>query len=262
MKHIQSITTKLSRALVSTQKLAATSSLSIQPQFQCQSRTNTRTCTRTCSRRTITHTRTINEQQRIQVPTMGDSITEGTVIEWTAAVGQAVKVDDVIALVETDKVTIDIKAQVDGVVVEHFADVEDEVEVGSDLYMIDTEGVATATATADTTIASSDADATADATADTTETADADNVAAAKPTKSGTGTRVPSIQFLGKVGWKHRLSVAGEATTPISTIPMKPNGSVVLDGGPLPPMYGRLPFSEREMDDVLVGGASEAPYNY
>ena len=186
---------------------------------------------------------------------MGDSITEGTVVEWTAAVGQAVKVDDVIALIETDKVTIDIKAQVDGVVVEHFADVEDEVEVGSDLYMIDTEGVATATA--DTTTASSDPSA-----ADTTETVDADNVAAAKPTKSGTGTRVPSIQFLGKVGWTHRLSVAGEATTPIPTIPMKPNGSVVLDGGPLPPMYGRLPFSEREMDDVLVGGASEAPYNY
>ena len=121
-----------------------------------------------------------------------------------------------------------------------------------------TTSTAKVTATADTTTASSDADATAD----TTETADADNVAAAKPTKSGTGTRVPSIQFLGKVGWKHRLSVAGEATTPISTIPMKPNGSVVLDGGPLPPMYGRLPFSEREMDDVLVGGASEAPYNY
>jgi len=255
MKHIQSITTKLSRALVSTQKLAATSSLSIQPQLQSQSHPQHRTRTRTC-RRTITHTRTINEQQKIQVPTMGDSITEGTVVEWTAAVGQAVKVDDVIALIETDKVTIDIKAQVDGVVVEHFADVEDEVEVGSDLYMIDTEGVATATA--DTTTASSDAAAAAD----TTETVDADNVAAAKPTKSGTGTRVPSIQFLGKVGWTHRLSVAGEATTPIPTIPMKPNGSVVLDGGPLPPMYGRLPFSEREMDDVLVGGASEAPYNY
>ena len=254
MKHIQSITTKLSRALVSTQKLAATSSLSIQPQLQSQSHPQHRTRTRTC-RRTITHTRTINEQQKIQVPTMGDSITEGTVVEWTAAVGQAVKVDDVIVLIETDKVTIDIKAQVDGVVVEHFADVEDEVEVGSDLYMIDTEGVATATA--DTTTASSDP-----AAADTTETVDADNVAAAKPTKSGTGTRVPSIQFLGKVGWTHRLSVAGEATTPIPTIPMKPNGSVVLDGGPLPPMYGRLPFSEREMDDVLVGGASEAPYNY
>lgn len=38
-------------------------------------------------------------------------------------VGQAVKADDVIALVETDKVTVDIKAQVDGVITQRFGEV-------------------------------------------------------------------------------------------------------------------------------------------
>ena len=90
----------------------------------------------------ISNSQMLADKMKIQVPGMGDSITEGTIIEWTAQVGQAVKVDDVIALIETDKVTIDIKAQMDGVLVEHFANVDDEVEVGSDLYMIDTEGIA------------------------------------------------------------------------------------------------------------------------
>jgi pyruvate/2-oxoglutarate dehydrogenase complex dihydrolipoamide acyltransferase (E2) component len=45
---------------------------------------------------------------------------QGTIVEWTAAVGQAVKEGDVVALVETDKVTVDIKAEVDGVIVQQF----------------------------------------------------------------------------------------------------------------------------------------------
>jgi pyruvate/2-oxoglutarate dehydrogenase complex dihydrolipoamide acyltransferase (E2) component len=35
-------------------------------------------------------------------------------------VGQAVKEGDVVALVETDKVTVDIKAELDGVIVQQF----------------------------------------------------------------------------------------------------------------------------------------------
>ena len=44
-------------------------------------------------------------------------------MEWTAQVGQAVKADDVVALVETDKVTVEIKAEMDGVITQHFGGV-------------------------------------------------------------------------------------------------------------------------------------------
>jgi pyruvate/2-oxoglutarate dehydrogenase complex dihydrolipoamide acyltransferase (E2) component len=44
-------------------------------------------------------------------------------VEWTAEVGQAVKADDVVALIETDKVTIEIKADVSGVISQHFGSV-------------------------------------------------------------------------------------------------------------------------------------------
>jgi pyruvate dehydrogenase E2 component (dihydrolipoamide acetyltransferase) len=45
---------------------------------------------------------------------------QGTIVEWTASIGQAVKDGDVVALVETDKVTVDIKADIDGVIIQQF----------------------------------------------------------------------------------------------------------------------------------------------
>jgi protein-L-isoaspartate O-methyltransferase len=55
------------------------------------------------------------------LPSLGDSITEGTVVSWEVQEGQAVKPDDVLALVETDKVTVEIKATMEGVITNRFA---------------------------------------------------------------------------------------------------------------------------------------------
>ena len=40
----------------------------------------------------------------VKVPGMGDSITEGTLISFPAPLGSRVRVDDVVAVIETDKV--------------------------------------------------------------------------------------------------------------------------------------------------------------
>jgi len=49
-----------------------------------------------------------------------DLSSQGTIVEWTVRVGQAVKDGDVVALVETDKVTVDIKAVMDGIITQQF----------------------------------------------------------------------------------------------------------------------------------------------
>ena len=49
------------------------------------------------------------------VPALGESITEGTISKWMKNEGELVNVDDVIAVVETDKVTVDIKSSYKGV---------------------------------------------------------------------------------------------------------------------------------------------------
>jgi biotin carboxyl carrier protein len=68
----------------------------------------------------VSATRPVGDKRAVAVPTMGDSITEGTIVEWVAQIGQAVKPDDVVALIETDKVTVEIKATTEGVVTQHF----------------------------------------------------------------------------------------------------------------------------------------------
>jgi 2-oxoglutarate dehydrogenase E2 component (dihydrolipoamide succinyltransferase) len=208
----------------------------------------------------------------IKVPSMGDSISEGTVVEWVAEVGQAVKADDVIALIETDKVTIDIKAQIDGVIVKHFAGVEEEVEVGADLYEIDTD--AQATAPEGTKVSPDDTDATSvhqeegapavTAVGNGNETDSDSNIDSETDSNSDEKVRVPSIQFLGKRGWMSKRSVQGSVapvSDPVPSIPMKPHGAITLQNGDLPSSYGRLPFSEREIEDLTLGGAAEAPYD-
>lgn len=77
----------------------------------------------------------------IEVPTMGDSITEGTIVELPVEPGEYVSEDDVVAVLETDKVSVDIRAPEAGVLVEILGEIDDVVEVGAGLYKLDTDGV-------------------------------------------------------------------------------------------------------------------------
>ena len=84
----------------------------------------------------------------VQCPTMGDSITEGTVQEYSAEQGQFVNRDDIIAVVETDKVMVDIRAPEDGVITKFHIDEGDVIEVGGDFFDIDPDAEAPASAPA------------------------------------------------------------------------------------------------------------------
>ena len=48
-------------------------------------------------------------------PTLPESITEGTVVQWNRAVGEAVQRDEVLVEIETDKVVLEVPAPADGV---------------------------------------------------------------------------------------------------------------------------------------------------
>lgn len=73
---------------------------------------------------------------------MGDSITEGTIVDLPVAPGDYVQADDVVVILETDKVSVDVRAPEAGSIVEIFGEVEDVVEVGSQLFRIDTDAKA------------------------------------------------------------------------------------------------------------------------
>ena len=66
------------------------------------------------------------------VPALGESITEGSSASWSKNVGDQVAVDDVIVIVETDKVTVDIKSANSGILTAKLA--EDTVSTAALMY--------------------------------------------------------------------------------------------------------------------------------
>lgn len=67
----------------------------------------------------------------IVVPTLGESVTEATVGQWLKAAGDAVKKDEVLVELETDKVSVEVSATEDGVLSDIVAKEGDTVEIGA-----------------------------------------------------------------------------------------------------------------------------------
>ena len=73
----------------------------------------------------------------VQVPALGESITEGTLAEWLKKPGEAVKADEPIASLETDKVSVEVPSPVAGILTEQLAKQGDNVAVGAVIARID-----------------------------------------------------------------------------------------------------------------------------
>jgi 2-oxoglutarate decarboxylase len=70
---------------------------------------------------------------QITMPEMGESVTEGIVLEWHVAEGDSVSEGDTVVEVSTDKVDAEVPAPADGVITKLIAAVDDEVRVGAPL---------------------------------------------------------------------------------------------------------------------------------
>lgn len=77
---------------------------------------------------------------KIQMPDVGEGITEAEIVEWNVKVGDVVKEDDVIAAVMTDKATVEIPSPVDGTVTEIMGEVGTMTPVGSVIIALEVEG--------------------------------------------------------------------------------------------------------------------------
>ena len=81
----------------------------------------------------------------ILTPTLGESVSEATVAKWTKKAGDAVKKDELLVELETDKVSLEVVAPADGVLAEITAGEGDTVTAGAVLGKV-TEGGAAAPA--------------------------------------------------------------------------------------------------------------------
>jgi 2-oxoglutarate dehydrogenase E2 component (dihydrolipoamide succinyltransferase) len=84
----------------------------------------------------------------VEVPALGESITEGTLAQWLKKPGDAVAADEPIASLETDKVSVEVPSPVAGVLSEQLVHEGDTVAVGAVIARIDQNATAGATAPA------------------------------------------------------------------------------------------------------------------
>src|ERR1700735_235322 len=88
---------------------------------------------------------------QIVVPPMGESVSEATVAKWLKKVGDAVRADEPLVELETDKVTLEVNAAASGVISEIKVPQGGNVGVGAVLGIIQEGGAAVSSPTASAT---------------------------------------------------------------------------------------------------------------
>ncbi len=140
----------------------------------------------------------------VELPQLGESVTEGIVTAWLVGVGDDVTVDQPLAEISTDKVDTEIPSPVAGVVQELRAQVDDTIEVGQVIAVIgDGDGAAAEDSGSDDADAGDDT-ATADddaASAPDDDAAEADT-GPAEPSDTGDGDRAASSAVAAPSGQK------------------------------------------------------------
>ncbi|MEZ4778766.1 MAG: dihydrolipoamide acetyltransferase family protein [Flavobacteriaceae bacterium] len=76
----------------------------------------------------------------LKLPKMGESVAEATVTNWLKNVGDTIEMDEAVLEIATDKVDSEVPSEVEGVLVEQLFNVDDVVQVGQTIAIIETGG--------------------------------------------------------------------------------------------------------------------------
>lgn len=76
----------------------------------------------------------------LKLPKMGESVAEATITNWLKEVGERIEEDEAVLEIATDKVDSEVPSEVEGVLVEKLFEVDDVVQVGQTIAIIETEG--------------------------------------------------------------------------------------------------------------------------
>ena len=76
---------------------------------------------------------------KLQLPSMGESVSEATITQWLKKVGEKVKADEPVVEVATDKVDSEIVSEHNGIIKEILCNVNDIVTVNTTIALIETD---------------------------------------------------------------------------------------------------------------------------
>src|SRR6202162_4268934 len=86
---------------------------------------------------------------KIQMPRLGETIIEGTVLKWLKAEGETIQQDEPLFEISTDKVDTEVPSPVTGVITKILVAEGQTVPVGTELAEVTVEGEAPAVAAAE-----------------------------------------------------------------------------------------------------------------
>lgn len=215
---------------------------------------------------------------QIKVPTVGESITEGTIASWNKKNGDFVKRDEVLFSLETDKASVEVVAEADGVLTQK-AKAGDVVKIGSVVGEIDTDGKASASTAAPAAAAPTPPQPSVSSLAGAAAAASA-NFGPAKstpppaPSVSASGTMAPSVRRVvsehglnpdsitgtGKGGRLTKsdamqAAAAGPGGSPVPrTEPQQPPAGASVSPGPTLPTVSpfKTPSAQNPMREEVV----------
>ncbi len=87
----------------------------------------------------------------LKLPKMGESVAEATITTWLKEVGDTIEMDEPVLEIATDKVDSEVPSEVEGVLVEKLFEVDDVVQVGQTLAIIEVQGAGESKAVASET---------------------------------------------------------------------------------------------------------------
>lgn len=76
----------------------------------------------------------------LKLPKMGESVAEATLTSWLKNIGDTIEADEAVLEIATDKVDSEVPSEVDGVLVERLFEIDDVIQVGQTIAIIETEG--------------------------------------------------------------------------------------------------------------------------
>jgi 2-oxoglutarate dehydrogenase E2 component (dihydrolipoamide succinyltransferase) len=79
-------------------------------------------------------------QYELLLPKMGESVAEATIIKWSKQLGDMIQLDDTVLEIATDKVDSEVPSPVAGKLVKQLFAIDDVVQVGAVIAIIETEG--------------------------------------------------------------------------------------------------------------------------
>jgi len=79
----------------------------------------------------------------LKLPKMGESVAEATLTNWLKDVGDTIEEDEAVLEIATDKVDSEVPSEVNGVLIEKLFDVDDVIQVGQTIAVIEIDGEGT-----------------------------------------------------------------------------------------------------------------------